>query len=213
MKAVEYLTNTDVSLTVCFTLDDERTRSVVEWGQSHFPITAITLEPSHLFRRAIGRHIAANSTKADMVWFTYVDYLFTRDSLVTSYNKYVGSIAPLIFPKVVWTSHTHKEGDKYTEEQFGQDEPLEIDEDLFYAREMKKAIGGIQIVNGKWCREHGYLDGTKWVQPVESNHFVSCKCDVPFRKGMDSVRHDIAGVYRVRHSKAGRDKGTKDHGK
>jgi len=92
---------------------------------------------------------------------------------------------------------------------------IAIDPDHFMMEKYRRAIGGIQIVRGSWARENGYLDDTRWTQPVSINTgFRSCKCDVPFRKQVGSSEAvDIPGVYRIRHSRCGRDNGVRDHGK
>jgi len=167
------------------------------------------LEKEALFRRAIGRNRAACLTSADVVWFTDVDYCFFRDSLKDAYYECLGAEENMVFPQYVNIHEKHEYGDELI-----NDPSKPIDLTKFVLRREKRAIGGIQIVKGDWCRKNGYLKGTKWTKGVDpSQGFRSCKGDVPFRKQVGpSKAAAILDVYRIRHSRAGRDGGTVDHG-
>ena len=210
-----------IIVTVFYTPYDVRTVEVLSWFtdlldfDQNVSIQAIPLDESLLFRRAIGRNIAATTSKADVLWFTDCDYCFWDGALLSAHKQCLDSECNMVFPRIVNIHKSHSYGDVLVD-KLGQI-PLHlasIDPDHFEPRKERKAIGGIQIVKGDWCRQFGYLSETKWVRAVDpSDGFRSCKCDVPFRQSVGrSEPVDIPGVYRIRHSRAGRDGGTKDHG-
>ena len=173
-------------------------------------ILPISLEPASLFRRAIGRNIRAKATRADVVWFTDVDYSFGPDCLdvaVVRLNECERE-ENLIFPAHTWISIDHGIGQNMVKQHMQEACPLVTQyKAWFKLRANRTAIGGIQIVLGDYCREHGYLDGTKWVNPVSVDEgFRQCVCDKRFRRQVgDSVRVEIPNVYRIRHTEDGRD--------
>ncbi len=212
-----------VRLSVVFTYNDEKTTNIIEEISSarlpFFEIVKFPLPEENLFRRAIGRNLVARSTPADIVWFTDCDHLFTERCLNdTMYHfDYIKDEVDMVWPTHIKISTSHKNGDELIrlEEDCGWT-PLSINEKNFHVRKERKAIGGLQIVMGDYCRTHGYLNNTRWVKPVTSDHFLSCKCDVPFRRNIDPDRKIpvlINDLYRVRHSRTGRDKGKKYHGR
>lgn len=211
----------NVMVSVFYTPYDVRTVEVL----SHFPmetkgvpnvmICSYPLEEKFLFRRAIGRNIASVLSPADVIWFTDVDYCFIGDCLSRAHDACMNSECNMVFPQHVNIHKSHDYGDVLIEKLEKLPVHLvSIDPDHFETRRERRAIGGIQIVKGDWCRKFGYLKDTKWMNPVDdSQGFRSCKCDVPFRKSVGkSEAVDIPGVYRIRHSRAGRDGGSVDHG-
>lgn len=210
-------------LIIVHTPSDERTVDIVKQASQqqiseNFEILELALPENKLFRRAIGRNIAAKRTEADVVWFTDCDHLFTKSCLddVIYHQEYNKNMYDLLWPCKINISSTHTDGDELirNEEVSGWG-PLTLNKANFHIRNEPRAIGGLQIVTGDYCRTHGYLHNSKWTRPVESDHFLSCKCDVPFRRKIPGDRKAgvlITNLYRVRHSRTGRDKGKKDHG-
>ena len=83
-----------------------------------------------------------------------------------------------------------------------------IDPELFMPKNINRAIGGVQIISGETARRVGYLDNTKWTEPVsEEEGFRSCSCDVAWRSAnkFPTVAIDIPNLYRIRHEVNGRD--------
>ncbi len=213
----------DTTISVCYAYEDTQTVEVINWfkyeiknlEKLHF--NGICLPKEKLFRRSIGRNIASKQSSADVIWFCDIDYLFNQQiTLQLAHYHCLKSDKNIVYPEVVNTNVTHSFGDSYVE-RMGDLPPhvVEIDPDHFMPKKYGKAIGGIQITKGSYCREYGYLDNTKWTRPVDaSKGFRSCKGDVPFRRGAGgSEGVDIPGVFRIRHSFCGRDGGTKNHGK
>jgi hypothetical protein len=210
-----------VDYTVCYTASDRATaRQIEECAKSETDnvyIRPLRLSPQQLFRRAIGRNIRALNADADVVWMTDVDYLFGFNCLNDT-MRVVTSEDKLCMPGEYFINNNHATGDKMLED-FRDIEHPSIPTDLFTSRRQRIAIGGLQILGGEFARKEGYLKGTKYVEPVPAHFgFRSCKCDRWFRKHhkLRTKRVDISNVFRIRHTKAGRDyfqDGTKGEGK
>ena len=219
LSSLCHVLGVDFRVSVCFTSDDRRTTDVLRWfvSNSKLDLNLIDLDKTHLFRRAIGRNLAAKATYADAVWFTDCDYLFTGTALSSASIRCRETDSNLVYPKSVLTHTTHAVGDAVLESMQGTSISIlnPIDHPGFSPRKQTKAIGGIQIVKGSYARQFGYLDKSHWVKPVDANKgFRSCTCDKAFRRQCDtSERVDIVGVFRARHSKCGRDKGRVNHAK
>ena len=169
-------------------------------------IRCIELAYEGLFRRAIGRNMCALNTGADLVWFTDCDYAFGLNCLRVITQNY-GKMAGLLMPRNLQISNDHQTGDATIARGRSEALPELIDED-YSQRRQRICIGGVQIIGGDLARERGYLNGTKWIEPVDASYgFRSCRCDKAFRKwlGMPAQRVPIPNVYRLRHSKDGRD--------
>lgn len=210
-----------VTISIFYSLSDVRTVKVLDWflarniESPRVIFNQYALPKSELFRRACGRNIAALNTKADVIFFTDCDYIFLRGSLAAAHETCMNSDYNMVYPKQVEIHKTHDLGDQLIQKL--DREPIDfayIDPLDFMPKRQRKAIGGVQIVRGDYAREHGYLNNTKWTKPVDPfKGFLQCRCDVPFRKQVgQSEAVDIPAVYRVRHSRCGRDNGVKDHG-
>ena len=209
--------NCIVMATICYSPDDDLAVKVVEYFYKMRYMNlrvGYRLKPmpsSKLWRRAIGRNEIAKETIADVVWFTDIDYLMLDNCLdrlceiVTADN----GKHDVFYPKTVHTHHKHSIGDRYCDE-FGSDPRLaQVDRKDFFPRPMRKAIGGIQIVTGDVARRDGYLPNTRFQNPItDGKGFRSCKGDPVWRSQYDGSRKlgiDLPGVYRIRHTKNGRD--------
>jgi hypothetical protein len=204
---------------VCYTDTDHATRDRLETcmdmnsqrgdDMPKITVNPIRLDRSHLFRRAIGRNVAAKASTADVVWFTDVDYCFGQNCLYIVQAK--GYPARGLFkPKTVTISKTHLDGAQMIYKERGNDLPdVHKHEDAFTRDGWKgPAIGGVQIVGGELAREHGYLDGNeKWQTPVNPDMgFRSCRADPAFRRKHQPVESvQIPHVFRIRHIEDGRD--------
>ena len=171
------------------------------------------LQKAGFFRRAIGRNQAALATCADVVWFADADYLFMYDSLERAVEQSLTAHADLTWPGMVHIHQQHQFGDALIDRWEAGEQP-EVDLSEFSPRRERRAIGGMQVVNGKYCRSSGYLKDTNWLKPDEKIGRVYCGSDVAFRRQLKQVliAGDIPGIYRIRHSTAGRDFGKRDHG-
>jgi len=166
-------------------------------------LSARILDPTHLWRRAIGRNIAALSSTEDFVWFCDVDYVFSPLAIATICRALREKPeAAMLYPSVVSVSKDHKTGDA-TIAQAEQDKTPEIDTQDFVPSYYSRAIGGAQIVPGKLARTIGYLDKTKWMTPSHTP-FPDTRDDIAARR--QYAKHGplcsfmVGGIYRIRHS-------------
>jgi len=203
----------EVSLTatVCHMPEDAETMQVlrffgnlqaaqVSWNWLPMP------EPE-LCRRSIGRNRAALATKADWIWFCDADYWFTSECW-TWFAEGCPSEEQLIYPRVVMGHRSHALGDTCIQRAQESNGLVEAAQDEFEPNIMNRAIGGIQIVRGDWCRDRGYLKNSKRAQsPREPAIWKRTREDVSFRRemGTSGGAAPIPGVYRIRHSQAGRE--------
>lgn len=203
-----------VRWSVCYTRTDARSAATVETlgnaltgpAATGFVLQGIDLPPERLFRRAIGRDWAARHSPADVVWFTDVDYCFGPGSLAAALAGVAGR-SGLFMPAEILIHRDHATGDADVAAARSVLLP-EPDPAHFAARRQRVCIGGVQIVDGDTARRVGYCGGTRWTEPVDpAAGFRSCRCDRAFRKlnGFRAVALPIPNVYRLRHSRDGRD--------
>jgi hypothetical protein len=84
---------------------------------------------------------------------------------------------------------------------------VQADKSEFEPNSMNRAIGGIQIASGEVCRDRGYLKShEKAQQPKTPAKWDQTRDDVWFRLDLGTRGRglNIPGVYRIRHSQAGR---------
>ncbi len=217
--------NISVRVTVCFTPNDRLTEKVLDIFthkfemQDDLELIYHPMWPENLFRRAIGRNEVAIKSEAEVIWFTDVDHVFGERCLDAAHKLAQLAYAQdhdvnMVYPISLLINETHEKGDAALTRLGDVITTSGIRYNDFALRKNKRAWGGLQIVRGSWCRVHGYLDKTKWTNRVDpAGGFRQCKCDVPFRKVVgESVAVPISNLYRIRHSRAGRDGGEKDHG-
>lgn len=215
-----------VQLTVFFTPDDEATVSRLRYSSMHIGtrknvlLNPVALAPGALFRRSIGRNIAARATDADVIWFTDVDYAFGPGCLDAAHKAAAFSVIPLHMPEQIkisfdnggmYSSHPtpHHMMGAVMIRNHREDELPQLNDECFRTKNQGPCIGGVQIVVGSWARQNGYLHGhDKWQTEVDpSLGFRSCKCDAAFRRvnNLNAHKHPIPNVYRIRHLMDGRD--------
>ena len=166
----------------------------------------------HLFRRSMGRNLAARDTEASVLWYTDCDHWFGPgciDSLAPCVEK-----DRLFSPSSLFIHRDHQTGDSYIDKlSLGRPRLVDINPDDFVSRRVLKTIGGVQIVNRSTANKHGYLEKWKrgrYQRPSPDTVFQKCKSDSQYRKmlrehGATECPIDIPNLYRLRHSKAGRE--------
>jgi hypothetical protein len=194
-----------VCVSVCTSAKDELTQHVVQQFSEAFhdagdSVSAWLFDETRLFRRAIARNQCALATKADVVWFADADYLCGEGALDAMAK--IDFQSTLAFPRHVFIHRSHAMGDR----ELARIIPGEMflpDLSIYEQRTEKFAIGGLQIVSGFTARTAGYLDRTKWVEPVKADRFLDTKEDKAFRaKCGSSAAVDIPNLYRMRHSQS-----------
>lgn len=194
-----------VLITICCEPNDEKTLEIIPFFQEVLSIWTLIMEnENQLGRRSIGRNIAAKVTKADIVWFTDVDYLFSGDCLEKLSTIEWPDDASMIFPPDAMICKDHAMGDRLLNYAANRVCVLDVDPNCFIPNHYRRAIGGIQIVQGDFAREHGYLDGIeKWQTPV-AKPFGDFHDDIAYRKYCKQfgkiVPVDLPGIKRLRHS-------------
>jgi len=182
-------------------------------------LSPLRLSPPDLFRRATGRNLAALSTKADLVWYSDVDQTYGEgclDELWKRWQEWEEPKPTMIFPKEIMIHKDHATGDEYVKEaeKFPMDALLDINPEDFKKKSYNRAVGGVQIVDGNYCREHGYARTKKW---AERKSFGACTGDLrarlEFRRYGNHPDPDkrtqkmpmLPNFYRLRHGTKGRD--------
>lgn len=178
--------------------------TICHWhGESHLIAEAMegidadvrwfAIDKPQLLNRGIGRNMVAKESRADWVWFTDVDYLFSAETF-QAFAKLDPHKACMYFPRAVQKST-----------YFYDDSPV-FEPSLFVPERQRKAIGGIQIVPGHIASQYGYLDGVeKYHRPAVGDRMYNPREDHIYRKwlvqqtGLPIVAADIPNVYRLRH--------------
>jgi len=157
----------EVKATVFHTLEDKETTQVLEWfGMLKPPRVSWNwqaLPTAELCRRSIGRNRAALATEADWVWFCDADYWFTT-ACWEGFTQLGNTPAPLVFPRQVNGHRSHDLGDRSIQSARDTEGLVSVDASEFKPERMTRAIGGIQIVLGSYCREQGYLKNNRRAQ-------------------------------------------------
>lgn len=199
-----------VTMTVFYAPEDRETADLL----AHFGGVAAPgvrwnwqpLEPGRLFRRAIGRNLAARATTADWVWFSDCDVVFHRGALDAAGSVLRGREDRLVFPREHRVSDLLEPDDPLLTRPDGGPRLVEINPAEFEPEIRDRAVGGFQIVPGDVARAAGYCgDIAHYQRPVEQ--WTKTYEDRTFRwlLGTHGVPVDIPGLYRIRHAAKGRD--------
>lgn len=201
-------------IVVVHTTRDVDTVAVLDIAERNMPargtvsLIRMALPTGMVLRRCIGRHRATVESDARMIWYTDADYLFGPGALDSACE--LGDDPPLRYPRDVFIHASHAIGDAACSSALAELDggklalPNLAD---FAVRPERKAIGGIQIVNGDLARRIGYLDIPGWREPAPDDAgFQPCACDVRWRKVNDlgsGTPAYIPQVYRCRHTGTG----------
>lgn len=199
--------NVDWRVTVCCAKKAPQIDAVAEsFANVSINVEWLRLPLNKLFRRAIGRDMAVQGTRADVVHFTDCDYFYGPGCL-QSIADCMSSSSGLCVPAWYKICQDHGTGDRILCDNADEEYPI-ADRSLFVPKKAKVAIGGMQFIGGDRAREIGYQCGRKLMHPVDvAKGFRSCKCDKAWRRHneLSTERVDISELYRLRHSSDGRD--------
>tara|TARA_R100000329_G_scaffold50896_2_gene47004 strand:+ start:3201 stop:3911 length:711 start_codon:yes stop_codon:yes gene_type:complete len=196
-----------IDIVVCFCLEDAQTVNVINEyiDQMGNVLIPLAMRDAELFRRSIGRNRATKlpTHSGDLpkfYWFTDVDYFFSPDIAIQVDKAYssINREAILFYPKFGYIQRSHSEGDDLAKNVTGIP-----DVSTWKKKRHSRAIGGIQIVNGHWARQNGYVPTGKWSKPrTDGKPFGDFQDDLAFRKIVEipGTGLDIPGVYRCRHT-------------
>lgn len=197
-----------VTMTVYYATEDRDTAALLElFGAMEVPNVTWNwqaIEPTRLFRRAIGRNQAALGSRADWVWFNDCDVIFRDDCLDAVGRALQGRRDALVYPTHEHVSPVFEPGDPVLE---AAREPrlVDIDPDSFRRRDYTRAVGAMQITHGDVARACGYCrDIAVFQQPTD--RFAKAREDRAFRwlLGTEGVPVEVPGIYRIRHQAKGR---------
>ena len=165
------------------------------------------LPKEELFRRGIGRNIAAKQTKADWIWFTDADIIFHESCLDTLADLLQGRDDGLVHPRIGLGTSLLPEDDEILEKGKQGPNLLEIPIDQFhpYGGPRPKAKGPHQITHGDIARACGYCDAIKYYQTPAARWMKTYE-DRAFRWliGTHGTPLDIPNVCQIRHIVKGR---------
>jgi len=201
----------EVTMTVYFCREDERTTSLLELAEAervpnlHWSWRALPRE--QLFRRSIGRNHAALRTEADWIWFTDCDVLFGPGCLDGLGQALQGCTEPLVYPAVERLTNL------LPDEELGAGAepelrlpPAGLD---FVDVPVTRAKGPLQITHGDVARAMGYCRDLAVYQRPEPA-FAKCREDTAFRwlLGTQGSPIHFEGLSRLRHLEKGRYSGS-----
>ena len=196
------------SMVVCCNKDDRLVNDVLQFFSDKLPLNVMAMELPELGRRSIGRNKAALSTSADAVWFTDCDHVFHEGCLDHAANVLWPDWAPMVFANRIMIHRDWITGDAALAKA-AHPCVVDINPSEFIEKKYNRAIGGVQIVQGDFAREHGYLrDNPRWQSPYTGiRGFDSCTCDKAYRRFISEQgpRNAVLpitppGLYRLRHT-------------
>jgi len=200
---------TCVTMTVFLTQEDMATVRIVEYFTKipvppNIAIRSWYLPMERLVIRGIGRNLAGLATDADWVWFADCDYVFGPDALDALASCVRGTDTPLAFPRTVFGSRSHAEGDEAILKASGEPRPQAVRFEDFLPQRMSRAIGGIQICRGDVARQRGYLKDAAF-QQITFPRWRRTREDAWFRRDLGTRGEPIhlPCVFRIRHSHRG----------
>lgn len=198
-----------LTMTVFHAADDEGTVALLrDFGARRVPNVNWNwraVDRGRLFRRGIGRNLAARATACDWIWFTDCDLLFREGCLDALADALQGRRDALVFPRVEAVSGLLEAGDPLLERGRTGPLPVDIDPARFVRETRDRATGPLQIVHGDVARACGYCEQLR-VYQQPSPVWTKCTEDRAFRWLLrtQGVPVEVPGVYRIRHASKGR---------
>jgi len=197
-----------ITVTVFYATEDTNTQAVLDFF-SKKDIKNITwnfkaLSKGKLFRRGIGRNMAARSSKADWLWYTDCDIIFHHNCLDSLVEQLQGKQDILYYPKQERTTEMLREDDPMLRKD-SEPQIVDITAGEFSLHSRDKAKGAFQIVHGDIARAIGYCEKLKIFQ-TEDTRWRKTYEDTAFKWLIDSegIPLDIDGVFQIRHVQKGR---------
>lgn len=202
-------TRLDVTMTVFHAAEDDDTVRLLDFfGQQQVPELTWNwqvLDQGRLFRRSIGRNLAARATHCDWIWFTDCDVVFHAGCLDALADALQGRRDALVFPRVERRSELLESEDEVLQATRESPRVLDIDVSNFTPWERGRATGPLQITHGDVARACGYCESLHFYQKP-SPTWAKAYEDRAFRWLLRTpgVPVDVPGVYRIRHASKGR---------
>lgn len=201
----------DITMTVFHAEEDDAVKAVLAYF-GDMDVAGVTwnwqaLPRNELFRRSIGRNLAAKHTDADWIWFTDCDILFHEGCLDALAGALQGRSDALVFPVIGLGTSLLPDDHPILEQGRKGPALLEIPIAEFrpYGGERDKAKGPHQITHGDIARACGYCESIGLYQkPAE--RWRKTYEDRAFRWliGTHGTPLDIPNVCQIRHIAKGR---------
>lgn len=199
-----------LTMTVFYTPEDESTAALLTFiGGMDVPNVRWNwqaLERTHLFRRSLGRNLAARATTADWIWFADCDLVFHRGAIDGAAGALEARDDLLVFPRRHHITALLDPDDPLLEAGRGRPRLLDINPAEGFLPELReRAVGALQIVRGDAARAGGYCGTIAFYQrPVPK--WRRTHDDRVFRwlLGTQGVPIEVPALYRIRHSEKGR---------
>ena len=204
-------TKLDITMTVFYAEEDDAVKAVLDYFGA-MDIEGVTwnwqvLPKEQLFRRSIGRNLAAKNTNADWIWFTDCDILFHERCLDTLADRLQGRDDSLVFPVIGLGTALLPDDDPVLEAGRKGPAVLEIPIEDFspYGGERDKAKGPHQITHADIARACGYCESIRLYQ-TPAERWRKTYEDRAFRWLIDThgTPLDIPNVCQIRHIAKGR---------
>lgn len=198
-----------VTMTVFYAPEDAETQALLDFFAGHSsPKLRWNWQPlprQRLFRRGIGRNLAARATTADWIWFTDCDVMFRAGCLDTLAEVLQGRRDILLHPREERATPLLAEDDAVLQRGRAAPAIVDIDDSDFTVRRVTRATGPMQITHGDVARACGYCPTLRLYQ-TPAEHFCKAREDRAFRwlLGTQGTPIDVPGIYRIRHAEKGR---------
>lgn len=203
-----------VTVTVFHAAEDAETVALLRYfGARDIPNVTWNwqvLPRGRLFRRAIGRNLAARATRCDWIWFTDCDVVFHAGCLDGLGDALQGRREALVFPREERCSGLLVPTDPLLQATQGGPRIADIDATRFSARQRGRATGPLQITHGDVARACGYCESLAAYQRP-SRYWPKLREDRAFRWLLrtQGVPIEVPGVYRIQHLSKGRYRGSR----
>jgi len=197
-----------LTVTVFYAKEDVKSQAVLDFFNKK-TVENVTwnfqaLSKGKLFRRGIGRNMAARTTSADWLWFTDCDIIFHENCLDSLAEQLQGKQESLYYPRQERTTEMLAQDDPMLR-QDSEPQLVDIDSDGFSLHSRDKAKGAFQIVHGDVARAIGYCEKLKMFQ-TEDDRWRKTYEDTAFKWLISSegIPLEIDGVFQIRHVQKGR---------
>ncbi len=197
-----------LTVTVFYAQEDTKSQAVLDFF-SQKNVDNVTwnfqaLSTGKLFRRGIGRNMAARSSKADWLWYTDCDIIFHENCLDSLAEQLQGKQEILYFPKQERTTEMLTADDPMLRKD-SEPQVVDIEAGEFSLHSRDKAKGAFQIVHGDIARAIGYCEKLSMFQ-TEDTRWRKTYEDTAFKWLINSegIPLDIDGVFQIRHVQKGR---------
>lgn len=202
----------EVTMTVFHAAEDAETVALLDYfGAREVPGVNWNwqaLGKNRLYRRAIGRNLAARASACDWVWFTDCDVVFYAGCLDGLADALQGRRDALVFPREERCTGMLESSDETLQATRKAPRVVDIDPERFVPRQLTRATGPLQITHGDVARACGYCEQLSFYQKP-SPSWAKAHEDRAFRWLLRTQGEplDVTGVYRIRHASKGRYQG------